>query len=206
MGKSAQAAAVTRRNIITAAAAQFRARGFDNVGVADLMSQLGLTHGGFYRHFENKDQLITEACEEAFNLMNVAWPQNVPKHSPQALKFFLSRYLPANYRDNPAESCSFAMIGSDIARGSEATRAIATNGFKNFLSVIEDVLPCADEVTLIHEATNVACSVIGALVIARISNDRQLSNDVLDFARDQIFNNFETKYTTTIDALYQKPA
>lgn len=204
MRRSTQAAA-TRRKIVTAAAAQFGAHGFDNVGVADLMSQLGLTHGGFYRHFQNKDQLIAEACEESFNLMNETWPKHIPQHSHQALEFFLTKYLPANYVNDPAEGCAFAMIGSDIARSSDATRNIATTGFKDFLAVIERILPQTDDATLYQEAINIACGVIGALVVARISNDRQLSREVLSHAREEISKSFETKYTPTIFGISTDP-
>ncbi len=126
MGKTADAAATTRRKIIATAAAEFKARGFNNVGVADLMAQLGLTHGGFYRHFQSKDQLIVEACQEAFNIMNAEKAKDGHQHSPEGLRSFLTEYLHSNCPETLGATCAFATIGSDLARSDDVTRAVAT--------------------------------------------------------------------------------
>jgi TetR/AcrR family transcriptional repressor of nem operon len=194
MGKSAQAAAETHKNIVTTAAAEFRARGFDNVGLAELMAQCGLTHGGFYRHFENKDQLITEACEEAFKLINVTWPQNTKEHSFDGLKFVVSRYLSSKYRDHPEESCAFVMLGSDIARASEATKTVATEAYCNLVSLIEKALPHGDHETMNKEASFVACSLIGTLSVARLVADKKLSKSILTSMKERILSDYAGKY------------
>ncbi len=116
----------TKKKIVATAAAEFRIRGFDNVSVADLMAQAGLTHGGFYRHFETKEKLVSEAIEECFQLINVVWPKHIKRHSKEGLKYIVSRYLSSKYLNNPEESCAFVVLGSDIARASEETRAVAS--------------------------------------------------------------------------------
>jgi TetR/AcrR family transcriptional repressor of nem operon len=199
MGRSQEAAAETRRNIITTAAAEFRARGFDNVGLADLMSQLGLTHGGFYRHFENKDQLITEACKEAFELIHHPWPKNIKEHCKKALKHVVSRYLSAEYRDNPTESCAFVCVGSDIARASEATKKVATAAYQNLVSLIEKALPVGDHEAMSQEASNIACSLIGTLLVARMLDDRKMSNSIMNSMKERILNTYESQYEPTGD-------
>jgi len=194
MGRSQEAAAETRRNIVTAAAAEFRARGFDNVGLAELMSQLGLTHGGFYRHFENKDQLITEACKEAFELIYHPWPKNIKEHSKKALKHVVSRYLSPEYRDNPTESCAFVCVGSDIARASEPTKRVATEAYQNLVSLLVRALPVGDHEAMSHEASIIACSLIGALLVARMLDDRKMSNNVMNSMKERILNTYESRY------------
>ena len=69
MRKSKEEAALTRKRIVTAAAEEFRKNGIVATGLNDLMKAAGLTHGGFYKHFESKDQLVTEACAEAVETM-----------------------------------------------------------------------------------------------------------------------------------------
>jgi TetR/AcrR family transcriptional repressor of nem operon len=194
MGKSAEDAAVTRQNIVTTAAAEFRTRGFDKVGVADLMGQAGLTHGGFYRHFDSKEQLITEACEECFKLINDTWPKSVKDHSRSGLKYLVSRYLSPKYRDNPAESCAFVMLGSDIARSNDATKQVATDSFKSLVNLFVRVLPEGDNEVVISEATNLACSVIGALSVARMIADRKFSNTVMNQMKESILTLYDDKY------------
>lgn len=204
MGRSQGAAAETRKNIVTAAAAEFRARGFDNVGLAELMSQLGLTHGGFYRHFESKDQLITEACKEAFELIYHPWPKNIKEHSRKALKHVVSRYLSSEYRDNPAESCAFACVGSDIARSSDATKKVATEAYQSLVALIERALPLGDHEAMKLEASNIACSLIGTLLVARMLDDRKMSNGILNSAKERILSSYDSYYETT-DELVAAP-
>lgn len=197
MGRSAEAAAETRKSIVNLASEEFRQNGFSNVGLADLMSQLGLTHGGFYRHFANKDQLIAEACQESFARLERRWPKNVAPHTMDALTQIVSRYLSAKERDNPKTSCVLACLSNDFARSNEEIRKVATQGFRTFCALIQKALPEGDEDEMSQEACNVACTLIGTLQVARLVTDRKLSNNLLASGRDQILKNYERRYESS---------
>src|SRR3954468_7509905 len=118
MRKSKAEAAETRKRIVAAAAAEFRKNGIVATGLADLMKAAGLTHGGFYKHFESKDQLVAEACAEAGRALGERVSANASKGEPVA------SYLSARHRDDPAGGCPLAALGTELARCDGKTRAV----------------------------------------------------------------------------------
>src|SRR3954462_15582531 len=124
MRKSREEAAETRKRIVRAAASEFREKGIVATGLADLMKAAGMTHGGFYKHFESKDQLIAEACAEVGRGLSGKAGANTGKGSAG------SPYLSAGHRDNPAVGCPLAALGPELARCDEKTRTVATAGFE----------------------------------------------------------------------------
>ena len=130
MRKSKAEAAETRKRIVAAAAAEFRKNGIVATGLADLMKAAGLTHGGFYKHFESKDQLVAEACAEAGRELSEKVAANTAKGSA------VSSYLSTRHRDNPADGCPLAALGPELARCDEKTRAVATAGFERLVGIL----------------------------------------------------------------------
>src|SRR5258708_25716257 len=130
MRKSREEAAQTRKRIVTAASEKFRKNGIVATGLNDLMSAAGLTHGGFYKHFESKDQLIAEACAEAVgSLTEMMTAVAADKPSKGGLEVIVAKYLSTAHRDDPSHGCPLAGLGSELARGDEKTRATSTEGF-----------------------------------------------------------------------------
>src|SRR6202161_2023504 len=110
MRKSKEEAAQTRKRIVAAASGEFRKRGIVATGLNDRMRAAGLTHGGFYKHFESKDQLVAEACAEAVEtIIGVMTAQ-------PTINAAVAAYLSARRRDNPASGCPLAAIGSELSR------------------------------------------------------------------------------------------
>jgi len=94
------------------------------------MAAAGLTHGGFYRHFNSKDQIVAEACATAAEVLVGRLAASASKKSPQSgLKTIASTYLSAAHRNDPSDGCPLAALGSEMARADEATRAAATEAF-----------------------------------------------------------------------------
>ncbi len=122
MRKSKEEAAQIRKRIVTAAAAEFRKNGIVATGLNDLMAAAGLTHGGFYKHFESKDQLVAEASAEAVRMAILERLESAASAGAGAA----AAYLAADHRDNPATGCPLSTIGSEFACGDEKTRAVAT--------------------------------------------------------------------------------
>src|SRR5262245_55975207 len=115
MRKSRAEAAETRRRIVRAAARRFREQGIAATGLADLMEAAGLTHGGFYKHFSSKDQLVAEATAEALGTLleeMAALP---------TVGAAVAAYLSPRHRDNPASGCPLAALGGELARSDKKT-------------------------------------------------------------------------------------
>ena len=132
MRKSREEAAQTRKRIVTAASEEFRKNGIVATGLNDLMSAAGLTHGGFYKHFESKDQLVAEACAEAVETAILERLAAAASEGAGAA----AAYLSTGHRDNPATGCPLSAIGSELARSDEKTRAAATAGFLKLVEIM----------------------------------------------------------------------
>ena len=180
MRKSKQEAAVTRQRIIKAAAAAFRKNGIAGTGLSDLMAAAGLTHGGFYRHFDSKDQVVAEACIAAAESLIDQLAASASGKSPQrGLKTIVETYLSAAHRDQPADGCPLAALGSEIARGDERTRAAATQGFLKFVEIIASQFGKTRPDLARRRALVAAATMIGALTMSRIVTNSELSAAIL---------------------------
>ena len=187
MRKSKQEAAVTRQRIIKAAAAALRKNGIAGTGLSDLMAAAGLTHGGFYRHFDSKDQIVAEACTAAAESLAEQLAASASKKSPpRGLKTIVEKYLSAAHRDEPADGCPVAALGSEIARGDERTRAAATQGFLKLAEIIASQFPKTRPDVARRRALVAVATMIGALTMSRIVTDPELSAEILREAEKQL--------------------
>ena len=170
MRKSREEAAETRKRIVKAAASEFREKGIVATGLADLMKAAGMTHGGFYKHFESKDQLIAEACAEA--------TQEVLERmeAQPTISAAVAGYLSTQHRDNPASGCPFSAIGSELARTDEKAREAATAGFERLVRLLEGKSKAKDAR---RRALVAASTMIGAVTMSRIVGDAKLSAEIL---------------------------
>jgi len=187
MRKSKQEAAVTRQRIIKAAAAAFRKNGIAGTGLSDLMASAGLTHGGFYRHFDSKDQIVTEAFTAAAESLAQELAAAASRKSPpRGLKAIVEKYLAAAHRDEPADGCPVAALGSEIARGDERTRAAATLALLKFVEIIGSQFDKTRPDVARRRAWIAAATMIGAVTISRIVTDSELSAGILREAEKQL--------------------
>jgi TetR/AcrR family transcriptional repressor of nem operon len=180
MRKSREEAAQTRKRIVTSAAGEFRKNGIVATGLNDLMKAAGLTHGGFYKHFESKDQLIAEACAEAGRALAEKVAANNAKGSA------VSSYLSARHRDNPADGCPLAALGPELARCDEKTRAVATAGFERLVGILAEQFGALPPEKARRRALVSASTMIGALAMARMVTDPELSAEILREAEASI--------------------
>jgi TetR/AcrR family transcriptional repressor of nem operon len=187
MRKSRIEAAKTRERIVTAAAAEFRQHGIAATGLADFMKAAGLTHGGFYRHFASKDQLVAEACSAAVGMMNERVASSASRElGRKGLEAAVADYLSTEHRDNPRDGCPLAALGSEMARADPQTRAAATAGF---LKLVDALAGGFDEGTpdeARRRALVAALTLIGALTVSRVVTDQALSDAILRNAEDSI--------------------
>ena len=186
MRKSKQETAETRQRILKAAAAKFRQNGIGGTGLSDLMAAAGLTHGGFYRHFDSKDQIVAEACADA---TESAIARFFSTKSPKSgLKARVAKYLSPAHRDDPSAGCPLAALGSEIARCDEKTRAAATQAFLELVNIIAAESGKTRPDVARRRALVAAATMIGALTMSRIVTDPELSAGILREAEKQLVN------------------
>jgi TetR/AcrR family transcriptional repressor of nem operon len=185
MRKSKQEAALTRERIVQAAAAEFRQHGIVATGLADLMSAAGLTHGGFYRHFASKDQLVAEASAAALaNTTDQMAAIASRQPGQKGLEAVVSRYLSTAHRDNRREGCAVAALGSELARADTETRNAATAAFLKLVDIVAGQIDKSKPEEAKKRAMAAVSMMIGALTMSRIVNDKRLSNSLLRNAQE----------------------
>lgn len=163
----------------------FRERGLDGVTVADLMAAAGLTHGGFYGHFESKDALAALACEQAFDEAAGRWAALGDKHGAGARTAIHDGYLNAAHRDNPGKGCPAVALAADVARHDENSPVhdAYVAGVKQLLAALAAV---QDETGAAARRTAMAqlATMVGALTLARATRGDAISGQILSAARE----------------------
>jgi TetR/AcrR family transcriptional regulator, transcriptional repressor for nem operon len=185
MKKSKIETAETRRRIVKAAAAEFRRNGIHATGLCELMAAAGLTHGGFYRHFDSKDQLIAEACAAGMEA-ELGGDAACPGPGKGALKEIAARYLSTAHRDNPSGGCLLAGLGSELARSGDKTRATATAGILKLADVIASDYSRTKPKTARARALVALSAMIGAITLSRIVTDPELSASILNHTKKHL--------------------
>lgn len=172
-------AAANRERIVEQAARLFRERGFDGVGVAALMQQAGLTHGGFYGHFDSKEQLMAEACEHAIGVTGKRWRKLLDDGGKPAMDALARRYLSRRHRDHPGDGCVLAALAVDAGRQSPPVRGALTRSLRRFIDLIGTALPGRREAQRREQAVAACASLVGGLILARAVDDDALSDEIL---------------------------
>ncbi|OWY38125.1 TetR family transcriptional regulator [Xenophilus sp. AP218F] len=175
--------AETRQRIVAMAGLRFRAEGVNSVGIANLMADLGLTHGGFYTHFANKEQLVAAACQQAMQEMELRWREYLAEErNGSALARLADDYLSPAHRDFPDSGCVAAALGGELARQSREVRRAFSCGLRQLLDTLgeaqaaDSALPASASLALM----------VGALLLARAVDDDELSARLLREARQAL--------------------
>ena len=181
----------TRRRILGAAATAFREHGVDHVGVRDVMKRAGLTRGGFYFHFADKDALLAEAIRDAAQsnaATHGSWAEGAPEG--QKLQAFVEGYLSEEHRDHPELGCVVAALGGEIGRANARQRKAFTKGIDVVLERIAAYLPGATPAERQARAGLLISSMAGVLMVSRVLSDRTRSDALLAAARQFYSKNF----------------
>jgi TetR/AcrR family transcriptional regulator, transcriptional repressor for nem operon len=169
---SKEEAAANRAKVLAAAARLFREKGVDGIAVAELMQAAGLTHGGFYNHFESKEDLAAAAFREAFSA---------------AVAHYVGRYLAADTRDAPGTSCPMATLGTDAARHGSELRGAFAEGVRRYIEAFAKIMP-GEASDPRAEAITVLSTLIGALTLSRacVGADDALADEIIATVRDEL--------------------
>lgn len=177
----------TRRRIIETAARRFRKEGVEAVGIAGLMADAGLTHGGFYAHFASKEELVRAALEEASDqghARRLAVTENMPEGLAR-LEALVRSYLRPTHRDTPEHGCAAAALIAEVARHEPQTREAFSARLAELLALYESVLPAdlpAEERS--RRAIGIFGTMLGTLQMARAVTDPAWSEEILESGID----------------------
>jgi len=173
----AEQTAERHERIVEAAARLIRRDGFDGVSVADIMKAAGLTHGGFYAHFDSKEAMAAAGVERALAGMLDLADRAGETDDPQTA--FITGYLSARHRDNPDQGCAMTALGPEIARRNGPVRQAFTTGVRALIDrLARGVHPAADADPR-AEAITMISTLLGALILARAVDDPALSAEIL---------------------------
>lgn len=186
MKVSREQAAQNRERIVEAAAQLFRERGFEGIGVADLMKEAGLTHGGFYGHFSSKEDLIAEASARALTDSLAVWSKLAAEASGDPLSTVAGAYLSSGHRDNPGEGCVLAALGPDVSRQGPAVRRTVTDHVRSAVELLAKLVPSRSKAARRRKAISTYATLVGAMVIARAVHDRALSQEILEAGLESV--------------------
>ena len=173
MKVSKEKVAEHRERILQAAGRLFRLRGFDDVTVAEIMKDAGLTHGAFYGYFPSKEALIAKAIGEA---LTPAAGNSAPGKSAAA---YADSYLSTRHRDNRESSCLFSCLGTEAARGSDELRHSMTESVRRQIDRFSIDARGDTPAEKRRMAIAAWSAMVGAMVLARIVDDEKLSKEIL---------------------------
>jgi TetR/AcrR family transcriptional repressor of nem operon len=182
MGHSRDDKARSHERIVEIAAARMRESGTTGPGVAELMKAAGLTHGGFYKHFDSRDDLVAEAVERALH-DNDGFVATLTATAPDArvaLERFVDWYTSAEHRDTPGAGCAVVALGADAPRADERVRSAYTSQVEQYLVHLEELL--GDR----KRAVTALSTLVGAVLVARAVGAGELSDEILASARESV--------------------
>jgi TetR/AcrR family transcriptional regulator, transcriptional repressor for nem operon len=179
MGTSRAAKAASHDRILDIAAARIRRDGIGSLAVAELMKEAGLTHGGFYRHFDSREHLVAEAAQRALS-QGSEWTIAAGQlGGPRGFTALVDGYLSTWHRDHPESGCGVAGVAADAARDGGPARASYTRQVQECLAVLAGLTGSPDRQAAEREAVLTLSALVGAISIARAVDDPGLSEQVM---------------------------
>ncbi|MFZ6874396.1 TetR/AcrR family transcriptional regulator [Undibacterium sp. Di27W] len=192
MRTTREQAAQTRERIVKTAARLYREHGINGIGVADLMKEAGLTHGGFYKHFASKEALIAEACDNSLSSTRTELLRNTELASDEeAIASLVHTYLSRAHSEHPGQGCAIAALGAEAARGEAASKEVMVQGVDKLLALITRQLQRSkvkDDATTAH---GVLSTLIGGLLLSRMMNSPEKSEEILRDTSDFVLKSVQ---------------
>lgn len=179
--------AETHQKLLKIASRALREKGPDNLAVAEVMKEAGLTHGGFYAHFKSKDALLAETLDRIFTRAGVNVDKMTDGLPPRhALATYVDFYVSSRHRDNPSTGCPITAINSDMPRQSKKFRETFDDGVKSLVARIANWLAASGHSNPEALAASVLSAMAGAVAVSRAVSDKGLSDEMLEAARSGI--------------------
>jgi TetR/AcrR family transcriptional regulator, transcriptional repressor for nem operon len=183
VGHSQKDKAFNHDRIVEIAATRMRESGTATPGVAEIMKSAGLTHGGFYKHFASRDDLVAEAVDRALSDGNEAM-HTLSDGADDPLAGFVDWYTSADHRDNPGGGCAVVALGADVARADDRVRAAYREQIERYLVHLERLLGGGEDSR--RRAITALTSLVGSVLVARAVDDPALSDEILRTVRETV--------------------
>ncbi|MDI4238318.1 TetR/AcrR family transcriptional regulator [Bradyrhizobium sp. Arg237L] len=179
--------AETHERIVKQASVRLRERGAHGIGVADLMKEVGLTHGGFYAHFDSREALVIEAFGYAMDRANERWRKIVEETPPEKrLATIVDSYLTTTHRDDPGRGCAVPSLGAEIARESPKTRKAFAAKLERMIDMVADQILDVPPKAARKQAMAALATMMGTVVMSRIAGNSELSDEILTAGREAV--------------------
>jgi TetR/AcrR family transcriptional repressor of nem operon len=179
----------THARIVKKASVRLREKGAHGIGVADLMKEAGLTHGGFYAHFDSREALVIEAFGYAMDRSTERWRKLAEDMPPERrLAAIADSYLTRTHRDDPGHGCAVPALGAEIARESPKTRKAFAARLEQMIDMLAGQIPDAPHDAARKQAMAVLAAMVGTLVLARIAGSGEFSDEILEAGRKTVLD------------------
>src|SRR5882762_3690885 len=188
MGHSRAEKERTHKRIVKIAAKKFREEGLAKVGIAELMKEAGLTVGGFYKHFNSRDDLVAEAVSSALGTWKRQKDAAASRGAPVSYEKLIDDYLNEAHRNNPGTGCAYSALAPEIARSDKRTRALTSEQVRNDIQLIATLLPGRDKRTARSRAILIFSALVGAMSLARAVSNEALSREILETVAELLKN------------------
>jgi len=177
----------THARIVKRASVRLREKGAHGIGVADLMKDAGLTHGGFYAHFDSREALVIEAFTHAMDRSTERW-RKLAEQTPPEQRFaaIVDSYLTPMHRDDPGHGCAIPTLGAEIARESPRTRKAFAAKLEEMIDAIAAQIPDLPRKAARKQATAAIATMMGTLVMARVAGNGEFSEEILSSGREAV--------------------
>ena len=182
MGHSRVEKAETHERIVSLASKRFREKGLTGIGIAELMKEAGLTVGGFYKHFDSRDDLVAEALGSAEGPWKRLVDAAASGGPPVTYDSLIDSYLSEAHRNHPSTGCPVGALAGDVARSDKRTRALATKLISERLEWLANSIRDTgekDKGAARSRSIMTYCAVVGAITMARAVSDQELSREIL---------------------------
>src|SRR5258708_6568880 len=182
MGYSKRDKAETHTRIVSVAAKTFRELGLEGIGVADVMKEAGVTVGGFYKHFDSRDELVVEALATAFQDLD-RWEEHT-----DTLTKLLENYLSEGHRDAPGTGCALGALLGGMPRARRSAKAVYTSRLKRSLAYSTCLVPTDGTSDQRANAILMISAMLGEMSLSRAVSVPNLSLEILQRTRDQLIS------------------
>src|SRR5882757_1744773 len=179
----------THARIVKKASVRLREKGAHGIGVADLMKEAGLTHGGFYAHFDSRETLVIEAFAYAMERSTERWRKLAEQSAPaKRLATIVESYLTPVHRDDPGHGCAVPTLGAEIARESPKTRKAFAAKLEQMIDMMADQILDVPRKAARKQAMATLATMMGTLVLSRIAGSSEFSAEILSAGRDAVLD------------------
>src|ERR1700720_4784633 len=174
----------THARILKKASVRLREKGAHGIGVADLMKDAGLTHGGFYAHFDSREALVIEAFAHAMDRSTERWRKLAEQTAPEKrLATIVDSYLTPGHRDDPGHGCAVPTLGAEIARESPKARKAFAAKLEQMIDALAAQIPGVPPKAARKQAMAMIATMMGTIVLARIAGNGEFSDEILGAGR-----------------------